>query len=205
MLCSLASLAPHLPLALPLFLLSLCPEATPAAPTMARTMSALELVHAFHCTRHICPDSTCAEAKDALRRVEAHCLTCSLRIIERDAEDGTPAQCKMCRLWAALHRTRLVSTTAVCQPCEFAPKLTDAHARGVQSAVPKYHDDIVGLELRADRRAQAGRRVGWSDGMCSSVWFKARQRVRQLGPAQVRTSPPNYCPTRHPQGGRTRS
>ena len=55
-------------------------------------MSALSLVHAFHCTRDVCPDSACAEAKQMLRFVEAHVADCHLRTRERDAPDGVPVR-----------------------------------------------------------------------------------------------------------------
>jgi hypothetical protein len=160
----------------------------------ARTMSALELVHAFHCTHAVCPDSVCAEAKAALRRVEVHSVGCRLRLEERDAADGTPAQCKMCRLWAALHRTRLVSSTA-CQPC-----VCSEGDSGPASPKAKQHDDIVGLQMtRSEGRLPPSRRAGWGGSCCSGVWFKAHQRLRPLGPAQVHHPLPR---PRWPHGGR---
>jgi len=158
-----------------------------------RTMSAMELVHAFHCTRAVCPDRVCAEAKDALRRVEVHSHGCSFRAVERDAADGTPSECKMCRLWAASHRTRLVSSTAICQPCESMAAPGSAEARGPAPPMAKQHDDIVGLQMaRSERRLPPSRRASLGDRCCTGVWCKSRQRLRSLGPAQVHNPPPRH-------------
>jgi len=158
-------------------------------------MSALSLVHAFHCTRDVCPDSACSEAKQMLRFVEAHVADCHLRTRERDAPDGVPAECKTCRLWAALHRTRLVSATRSTVGSEMcAEAKPQVHPRptprvppiptpwdirpdrvtSLQAGMPEH--SVVGLQHRAGR--SASHRAGLATPM--------KSRLLQLGPQQMR-------------------
>ena len=154
-------------------------------PANEKIMSALELVHAFHCIRPhgSCPDSVCAAAKEALRRVEAHALECPRRVHERDAADGTQAECKMCRLWAALHRTRLVSVARGIPPAAGASPSAETCDTAKCDGDSLAGHGVVGLQLRSGRMLQTARRTGQLAGVCDGEIAKPR---RQLAPAQVR-------------------
>merc|ERR1719224_266586 len=71
---------------------------TPRAPTR-RTLPVQALVHAFHCQDPSCQITTCANTKRVLGRMEAHVQGCRQEV-------GGTDECKVCKLWQALHRTR---------------------------------------------------------------------------------------------------
>jgi len=76
-----------------------CPMCrTPRAPTR-RTLPVQALVHAFHCQDPSCQITTCANTKRVLGRMEAHVQGCRQEV-------GGTDECKVCKLWQALHRTR---------------------------------------------------------------------------------------------------
>ena len=68
------------------------------------------LVHAFRCTDPACQQKTCADTKLVLKRMEAHVQQCPARRAQQSAQQGGPspqqAECKVCKLWEALPRTR---------------------------------------------------------------------------------------------------
>ena len=68
------------------------------------------LVHAFRCTDPACQQKTCADTKLVLKRMEVHVQQCPTRRAQQSAQQGGPppqqAECKVCKLWEALHRTR---------------------------------------------------------------------------------------------------
>ena len=79
------------------------------------------LVHAFHCTEPACHAqfavnnaadlcATCAGTKLVLKRMEVHVQQCPTRRAQQSAQQGGPppqqAECKMCKIWEALHRTQ---------------------------------------------------------------------------------------------------
>lgn len=94
-----------------------CSLHLPEASTRPPRINAAALLHAFHCTDHAgCTVPLCTESKVALRRVEAHRYNCNKAEDEYDADARRlpicDATCSSCRLWAALHRTRIVCPEA---------------------------------------------------------------------------------------------
>ena len=65
------------------------------------TLPVHALVHAFHCTDDQCNQKTCPETKGVLKRMRLHVEQCRSR-----ADPTQPPECKVCKLWQALHRTR---------------------------------------------------------------------------------------------------
>ena len=74
------------------------------------TLPVQALVHAFHCADPACQQKTCADTKLVLKRMEAHVQQCPARRAQQSAQQGGPspqqAECKVCKLSEALHRTR---------------------------------------------------------------------------------------------------
>ena len=75
------------------------------------TLPVQALVHAFHCADPACQQKTCADTKQVLRRMEVHVQQCPTRRAQRQsAQQGGPppqqAECKVCKLWQSLHRTK---------------------------------------------------------------------------------------------------
>ena len=72
------------------------------------------LVHAFHCTDTQCQQETCADTKQMLKRMKVHVQQCPTRRAQQSAQQGGPppqqAECKVCKLWQALHRTKSSSS-----------------------------------------------------------------------------------------------
>ena len=79
------------------------------------------LVHAFHCMEPACHAqfavnnaadlcATCSGTKQVLKRMEVHVQQCPTRRAQQSPQQGGPppqqAECKMCKIWEALHRTR---------------------------------------------------------------------------------------------------
>merc|ERR1719482_58287 len=62
-------------------------------------VSVQALVHAFHCQDPSCQITTCANTKRVLDLMEAHVQGCRQEV-------GGTDECKVCKLWRALHRTR---------------------------------------------------------------------------------------------------
>jgi len=75
--------------------------------------SAMDLIHAFHCTAERCKVATCPAGKISLRCIELHRVACPRAATEYEADRRRHAvtleTCSGCRLWSVLHRTRLVS------------------------------------------------------------------------------------------------
>lgn len=65
------------------------------------------LVHAFHCRATACPVAKCQRLKHVLVRMEGHVSQC---LSMRTPLGAPTADCKTCRLWRALDRTRHAAT-----------------------------------------------------------------------------------------------
>ena len=61
-----------------------------------------DLKHAFHCSASGCQLATCISTQPILNRMRAHVARCS----NSRASGAQPVECKVCKLWEALHRTR---------------------------------------------------------------------------------------------------
>ena len=132
------------------------------------TLPVQALVHAFHCTDPACQQKTCADTKQVLKRMEVHVQQCPTRRAQRQsAQQGGPppqqAECKVCKLWQALHRTKSSS--------------------GQQQSVQQRG----GMQPSAAGRGgpgQAGYRP--SGGPTAQNQEAVRARLRQIDPAQVK-------------------
>ncbi len=78
----------------------------PGASTARKsTLPVQALVHAFHCTDDQCTQKSCHETKLVLKRMKTHVEGCNSRAKAAAAGEVAP-ECKVCKLWQALHRTR---------------------------------------------------------------------------------------------------
>ena len=69
------------------------------------TLPVQALVHAFHCSDPGCQQKTCADTKQVLKRMEVHVAQCPARR-NAQAAGAQPLECKVCKLWQALHKTK---------------------------------------------------------------------------------------------------
>ena len=133
--------------------------------TQGRKLSAGMLVHAFHCTDPACQQKTCAEAKLVLKRMEVHWQQCPRRRAQQSAQQGGPppqqAECKVCKLWEALHRTKSSSSQQSVQQ------------RG-------------GMQSSAAGRGQPHRPSGGPTAQNGEPSEAVRARLRQIDPAQLK-------------------
>ena len=71
------------------------------------TLPVQALVHAFHCRDANCVErpagKSCVETQAVVRRMKAHVDSCHIRQQQGQAD---VSECKVCRLWDALHRTK---------------------------------------------------------------------------------------------------
>ena len=70
------------------------------------TLPVQALVHAFHCVDTRCAQKSCQDTKQVLKRMEAHYSQCPERRQAAAGPDGAVQDCKVCKLWQALHRTK---------------------------------------------------------------------------------------------------
>ena len=150
--------------------------------TQGRKLSAGMLVHAFHCTDPACQQKTCAEAKLVLKRMEVHWQQCPRRRAQQSAQQGRPppqqAECKVCKLWEALHRTKSSS--------------------GQQSVQQR-----GGMQSSAAGRGQPHRPSGGPTAQNGEPSEAVRARLRQIDPAQLKQmllSHVRFCKNEHSAG-----
>ena len=145
------------------------------------TLPVQALVHAFHCADPACQQKTCADTKQVLKRMEVHVQQCPTRRAQRQsAQQGGPppqlAECKVCKLWQSLHRTKSSSGQqqsvqqqqkqalqcqqnkhAAAQPVQENPVTVDARYWQVQAwLVIEYGDMVSQLYERFVQQDAAG-------------------------------------------------
>ena len=171
-------------------------------PGRKSTLPVHALVHAFHCTDDQCVQKTCPETKGVLKRMRLHVEQCRSR-----ADPSQPPECKVCKLWQALHRTRQNSG----QPSASqggntrAPQQQGQH--GAQShGAPPPMPGVHGGQRPAGVHPGGGQHTSPQRSQQQNAQQEAlRQKLRQLDPAQVkkmllahvRNCQNKACPTCH--------
>ena len=112
------------------------------------TLPVQELVHAFHCQEPHCQHKKCPDTKRVLKRMEAHVAQCPVRKQAQMHGLSLP-ECKVCKLWQALHRTRNNAPPASLSPISrFADSLTGSGSGDGDGASPSSNADAVRQKLR---------------------------------------------------------
>jgi len=151
------------------------PSGSAGNPGLARaaksTLPVQALVHAFHCQDSACQQKSCHETKQVLKRMETHVSHCPVR--QKNAQSGQTAECKVCKLWQALHRTRSTPSGGGVQG---QPNVAVTGARGEAMRSPARPSSGA---QRPGVNAPVGR-----PGPNNQDQMRAR--LKQLDPAQVK-------------------
>lgn len=145
-----------------------CPMCRAPRPRRS-TLPVQILIHAFHCRDSSCERPQCAETKLILLRMEVHAQHCPKRGLTGADE------CKVCKLWKALHRTREPEP----RPHPAAMAVDAADAAGGDGGVNLDAPPAPIVEVPVPLPHPAG-------GGQPDTGAAVRARLRELPPAQVK-------------------